>query len=122
MFSSTLQGKFLDERQFELSEPLVAHWRKEVVTVPVGFISDGASVPCAFQWYAGRWEECLRRGAIVHDYLYYVQDRPRREADIWMMLGNLWDSTRPTKAEAIYVTLRSAGWVAWLKNQRLRAN
>lgn len=42
----------------------------EGVTVPVGFVSDGATIPWPFTYIWPRWGRKYRRPAVLHDYLY----------------------------------------------------
>jgi Protein of unknown function (DUF1353) len=60
------------------------------VEVPVGFVTDFASVPETF-WSSVRPDSDYLYAVIVHDYLYWTQDRPREEADeiFSMMMGDL---------------------------------
>ena len=50
------------------------------VTVPAGFVTDLASIPRVF-WTALPPAGDYAYAAIIHDYLYWTQDRPREEAD-----------------------------------------
>lgn len=50
------------------------------ITVPEGFRTDLASVPIPARWLipkSGRYNQA----AVLHDYLYTIQDRPRKEVD-----------------------------------------
>lgn len=40
------------------------------VTVPVGFVTDFASIPGALQWFITPHESGIRRAALLHDWLY----------------------------------------------------
>jgi hypothetical protein len=56
------------------------------VDVPVGFVTDLASVPRIF------WQFLPRDGkytypAIMHDYLYWMQNQPRESADDILRIG-----------------------------------
>lgn len=95
------------------------------VDIPAGFVSDGNSVPKAFQGYFGRWE-CVESG-LVHDWLY---DNPgafsshsrtpplsRGEVDsihrrILELKGFRW-----TKRQLLYGILRSCGFLAWNRHR-----
>lgn len=71
-------------RRFVLLDPLFTEVEVDgvhnVITVPMGFNTDLASVPRALWGWIPPHGRYLR-AAVVHDYLYYVSDRPRKEAD-----------------------------------------
>ncbi|MDB2439540.1 DUF1353 domain-containing protein [Hellea sp.] len=50
------------------------------VSVPLGYCSDGASVPRPLRWFLEPWGP-YAQAAIVHDFLYSTWQRPRKEAD-----------------------------------------
>jgi len=87
-FTNPLELRFLDrdikERPFELITPFDYHVGEEgsgdVITVPAGYRTDFASVPRIF-WRiippVGRYG----KAAVVHDWLYDTESRPRKEAD-----------------------------------------
>jgi hypothetical protein len=41
------------------------------ITVPVGFHTNGASVPKWLQWAFDPFDENYMTAAVIHDYLYY---------------------------------------------------
>ena len=67
-----------------LTKPLVYHVGKfpsdDLVNIPAGYCSDGASVPRPFRWIIEPWG-VYARAAIVHDFLYSTQSRSRVDAD-----------------------------------------
>lgn len=73
--------KTADGRNFVLLEPIVYHAASgDVITVPAGAQSDGASIPRMF-WrllppFGTYW-----LAAYVHDYLYRQTDKPRDYCD-----------------------------------------
>ncbi len=89
------------------------------VDVPKGFVTDLASTP----WYL--WSLLPNNGlylhaAIIHDWLYWNQPRPRDEADniLWIDMTDLkvgyW--TR----QAIYQGAHLWGKCAWVANAALK--
>lgn len=87
-FTKPLILKFLDERKdlfrFELVEAFEYHVggldSGDVITVPAGFRTDFASVPRVL-WTIVPPVGLYGKAAVVHDYLYILQDRTRLEAD-----------------------------------------
>jgi len=67
-----------------LTKPFIYHVGKypsvDLVKIPAGYCSDGASVPRPFRWIIEPWG-VYARAAIVHDFLYSTQSRSRKEAD-----------------------------------------
>lgn len=117
MIISKLNLQYIDggPRGVLLSELWVDRPGGSRLRVPRGFVSDGGSVPMAFQWYASRWEDAIQRAAVVHDWLYRIAKGSRWAADFLMLEIMLQDGMRPTKAMAIYMALRAFGWAAWGK-------
>ena len=98
------------------------------IVVPRGMITDLASVPRAFRWYAGRVGPHLE-ASIVHDFLYIAwQDIPDRgldEADRKfaddLFLQAMWKARmRRSKALALYYAVRAFGARAYRDNETSR--
>ncbi len=91
------------------------------VSVPKGFVTDMASIPRLF-WSAVRPDGKYAYAAIIHDYLYWQQDRPRGEAD--KIFRSAMEDLRVTDAvaEPIFRMVDLLGGVAWDKNARLKAS
>ncbi|MGC1513549.1 MAG: DUF1353 domain-containing protein [Acidimicrobiales bacterium] len=73
-----------DDRFWILGEPLVVLVNgNERINVPVGYTTDGASVPVWAQRLTGwgRWEDPQRWGGIVHDWMYTQPATPKAHAD-----------------------------------------
>lgn len=90
------------------------------VVVPKHFVTDLASIPSIF-WSLMPRDDVYAYPAIVHDFLYWTQDRPRLEADEifkWSM-----EDLEVSKAQVslIYNAVRVFGERAWIDNLTLRA-
>ncbi len=90
------------------------------VTVPIGFTCDLTSIPRAF-WSIARPEGRYAYAAIVHDYLYWTQDRPRKEADEILRIAMQDSKVDKAKVMIIYKGVRELGQTAWDNNARLKA-
>lgn len=89
------------------------------VVVPHGFVTDLTSIPRVF-WQVLRPEGRYAYAAVVHDYLYWTQTRPREEADQIFKFA-MEDSKVDSKTvEVIYQAVRSFGQGSWDDNARLR--
>jgi hypothetical protein len=89
------------------------------VDVPAGFITDLASVPRIF------WSLLPRDGsytypAIIHDYMYWVQDRTRETADEIFRIGMEEFHIGSVTVNAIYWGVRAGGGLAWDANASLK--
>ncbi|MEO8327450.1 MAG: DUF1353 domain-containing protein [Nitrospirota bacterium] len=90
------------------------------VTVPTGFVTDLASIPRIF-WSLLRPDGEYAYGAIVHDYLYWEQSRPREEADHILKLAmEDFEIDAPTVV-AIYGAVSLSGQAAWNDNAEKKA-
>lgn len=52
----------------------------DTIDVPVGFITDFASVPRPLWWLFPRWGR-YGNAAVIHDFCYWEQSRSRKRAD-----------------------------------------
>jgi len=91
----------------------------EEVTVPAGFVTDLASIPRLF-WQALRPEGRYSFAAVVHDYLYWEQNRPREEADKILKFAMEDSKVNPKLVETIYLAVRTFGQTAWDNNAKLK--
>jgi hypothetical protein len=90
------------------------------VRVPAGFVTDLASVPRAF-WQLKRPEGRHAYAAVIHDYLYWTQTRPRKECDDILREALLESKADKATVWAFYEAVRKFGGSAWEKNQKLKA-
>jgi hypothetical protein len=99
------------------------HYRSvagELIIIPAGFLTDLASIPRAFHWLIpvnGKH----RAPAILHDYLFVVQDRPRADVDALFLEAMAGAGVRWTQRTAMYAAVRLGGWVPWQHNTRSQA-
>jgi hypothetical protein len=87
----------------------------ELITVPVGFVTDLASVPVGFR-NLFPINDRSRKAAVVHDYLYSLKnggDKGREKADqiflhAMKLCGVAW-----WKRSLMYRAVRMFGWWFW---------
>ena len=91
------------------------------VTVPVGFVTDFASIPRIF-WSALRPDGDYGYAGIIHDYLYWVQPVGRKTADETLRFAMQDFSVAPATVTVIYDAVRAGGGGAWSDNAKLKAN
>lgn len=96
--------------------PMVYQGAREKIVVPVGFISDGASVP---RWL---WSFLPRDGdyflaAVLHDWLYHSGAVSRRDADRLFLRVMLELDVSFGQWFVCWVGVRIGGWAAWRKHR-----
>lgn len=89
------------------------------VEVPEGFVTDLASIPRLF-WQVLRPEGRYAYAAVVHDYLYWKQTRPRAEADQIFRIAMEDSKVDPKLVDKVYRAVRTFGQAAWDNNARLK--
>lgn len=92
---------------------------KEVINVPVGFVTDFASVPRPLWWLFPKWGK-YGNAAVIHDYLYWDQRCSKKKADlIFREAMGVLGVNKLTS----YILYRSVFWFgcfAWKSNQELK--
>jgi hypothetical protein len=88
-----------------------------VITVPGGFITDGASIPRCFWNILAPFGEYFE-AAIIHDYLYSPHNRrfTRAQADAIFKEAMFNVGIGWLKRETIYRAVRAFGWTAFKGN------
>lgn len=83
--------------------------RNNWVEVPEGFLTDFASVP-RILWSLYPPDDVYTQAAVVHDYLYSIKDRPRKECDDILLLGMEALGVDGLTRTNIYEAVREFGW------------
>ena len=84
----------------------------EMITVPRGFITDLASIPQALRGVIDT-NGVSRSPAVLHDYLYCIQDRPREQCDDLMIEALRSRGASRLECDVIYFGIRLGGSVGW---------
>ncbi|MFM4719143.1 DUF1353 domain-containing protein [Aeromonas bivalvium] len=117
---NTAQLVVSDPPLFLVTYPLrysINDGRHEIV-VPIGFVSDLASIPKALWWWQSPHEATMAP-AIIHDYLYWEQSCTKDEADAVMYLAMQDLSVKGIAA--VYVGIRTPiAKTAWARNTQAR--
>lgn len=93
--------------------------KRHEVTVPKGFVCDGASVPYRLRWLAGHPFGELLRSAVVHDWIYHVhQDNDgeslsQREADYAFRKAMTVEGIGWFRKPLVWATVRLFGFRAY---------
>lgn len=91
----------------------------EAVEAPTGFVTDLASIPPVF-FSMLRADGEYTYPAIIHDYLYWTQTRPRDIADEIFRASMQDFNIAPKTITAIYNAVRVFGQSAWDGNAELK--
>jgi hypothetical protein len=89
------------------------------VTVPVGFVTDFASIPRIF-WSLLRPDGSYTHPAIMHDFLYWTQTTSREAADEILRIMMKDFSIGEPVVTAVYQGVRVGGGSAWEANRKAR--
>lgn len=89
------------------------------VDVPVGFVTDFASIPRPF-WTLLPPEGEYAYAAILHDFIYWTQDRSRKEADTVFRLAMEDFGINTATISTIYRAVRLGGEASWRNNATLK--
>lgn len=91
----------------------------ETIYIPVGFVTDFASIPRTVQLLIPK--HTGRRAAILHDYLYRTKglqgrySRAKSDLIFFEALGVLGINT--ATRTAMYLGVRVGGWLPWLRGK-----
>src|SRR5580765_3427893 len=112
---------FVDGRNWIVREPLTykVGISQDSITVPVGFVTDLASIPPALQSFIQQNGPYLLP-AVVHDYLYWKQTCTRAQSDQILLLAMTEHDVPETQRTAIYQAVHFAGIFAWDANAKER--
>lgn len=100
--------------------PLIAcHPVHGRLSVPVGFVTDLASIPRAFRNLpAFDPNGKSRRAAVLHDWLYALQALPKAVADTILRDALLWEGCSSGDAAAFYEAVTLFGQSSWTDDTR----
>lgn len=120
-FTSNFKGELLGKNKWknlEQFEYYVDHLGSdEIIVVPVGFITDFASVPRIF-WAIISPVDKHGKAAVIHDYCYYYATYDRKRSDEIFYEGLKVLEVEPWKAWCMYKSVRIGGMYAWMKHRR----
>ena len=86
------------------------------VKVVPGFMTDFASIPRLFWIILPKWGK-YGNAAVVHDWIYWIQTRTRKEADDIMREGMEVLGVPRWQRVFIYYAVRWFGGLAWKRNR-----
>ncbi|MGH7533296.1 MAG: DUF1353 domain-containing protein [Gemmatimonadales bacterium] len=90
------------------------------ISVAVGFQTDFASVPRPLWWLFPCWGK-YGNAAVIHDWLYWTQTRPKPEADHIFLEAMTVLGVGTFTRYSLYYAVHWFGGLAWIQNQEDRA-
>lgn|SRR5574337_169544 len=115
----TLKVETGDGRFFTLLEPLIYTTNAgEVITVPIGCTTDGASTPKAI-WNVIPPFGTYWLAAVLHDYLYRVTNRPKFECDNLLLEAMVSLRVDEALRNAIYDGVHLGGQISFDEDRKI---
>lgn len=109
--------------QLELVHPVsytIMGRESHCLTVPDGYLFDGASIPRALCWFATPVDDWLE-GALLHDYIYWTRCMTRLAADECLRQLVRQCGHGQTYASIIYRSVRMFGSAAYRSGSAIEA-
>ena len=91
------------------------------IDVAIGFQTDFATISRLFWVILPKWGR-YGNATVIHDWLYWLQTRPRREADAILLEAMGVLDVTPLVKVAMYWAVRLFGGLAWYRNQADKAD
>lgn len=93
----------------------------DVIDVPIGFMTDFASVPWFLQWWLPKWGK-YGNAAVIHDWLYWSQSRTKKASDLILLEAMTVMEVGIIRKHVIFYGVRACGCWAWYRNKEDRAS
>ncbi|WP_175160477.1 DUF1353 domain-containing protein [Achromobacter aegrifaciens] len=90
------------------------------IAVPDGFVTDLTSIPPIAWGFKLRPEGSYAYAAVIHDFLYWTQERSRDESDEIFLAAMSDSKVEEPLRNRLYNAVSQAGGVAWKKNAELK--
>lgn len=85
--------------------------------IPVGFETDGGSVPRPLWWWIPPFGDDAESAYVLHDRLYkdaeLYDGMTRGKADELLRQAAIAEGLPPARARVIWLGVRSGGWIPW---------
>lgn len=92
---------------------------EEVIYVPIGFVTDFASVPRPLWWLYPKWGK-YGNAAVIHDYLYWSQKYTKKKADLIFLEAMKVLGVNKITSFIMYKAVSWGGYFAWASNKKQR--
>lgn len=123
-FKGSYEIKEYDTYRFITLSELSYTTKKDIThTVPIDFITDGASIPKIFwSWIGSPFTGLYKRPSLIHDWLYATQNTTRLYADRIFLEGMQDRKVSFWKRQMMFYAVRFRGWIPWNKRKKILSN
>lgn len=119
VFPKRLKGYLVGKGQWKLTHTFIYDNEPIYISVPRGFVTDGASIPRIVWTLIGSpWSGRYARAAVIHDFLYHIQTTTRWEADRIFYQAMKILKVSPWRRSLMHCSVRVAGWIPWRNYRR----
>lgn len=114
-FPLPLKGKFVGKGQWELTAPFEYHSDiGGLIEIPIGFVSDGASIPKFLHSVIGSpWGGRYPEAAVVHDFCYFSKILTRQSADQVFLEAMKNLNVPKIRRTLMFLAVRIFGIIPW---------
>lgn len=117
-FPLPLDGRFIGNKQWRLLAPFVYNNFPIKIEVPIGFVTDGATIPkLVWSLVGSPWSGDYPKAAVIHDYGYHLQERSRKDVDDDFIEGMRILGVPLWKRRIMYRMVRTFSWICWGKKR-----
>lgn len=120
-FTTPFRGELIGRNTWSNIEPFEYHVgtypSEEIITVPIGFITDFASIPRIF-WPLISPIDSHAKASVVHDYCYYKGLYSKKKSDLIFKEGLEVLKINPVKKWTMYYFVVIFGWFAWWNHRK----
>jgi hypothetical protein len=116
-FLTPLDYRHLSGEEIMLVAPFAVDLHGELVLVPPGFISDGASIPRIAWRVVGHPFADYLESAILHDWLYSTEFFPREGCDSVFLQAMEAQEIAAWRRMAMWRAVRDWGWLTWRRHE-----
>ena len=117
-FTKPLIVKLVGKNLWEVVEPFDYHIgsypSEEIINIPIGFITNFASVPRIFWWLISPIDTHAK-AAVIHDYCYGCHYDEKKRCDDIFAEGMTVLGVPKWKIFCMYWAVRLFAWIPWLK-------
>jgi hypothetical protein len=119
-FTTPLVADKISEKEWILKDSFEYHIgsypSEEIIKVPIGFITDFASIPKVF-WGILPPDGPYAKAAVIHDYCYRYGLYTRRRSDQIFLEGMEVLEVERWKRTTMYYAVRDFGWYSWYRRR-----
>ncbi len=90
---------------------------RDKICVPVGFVTDLASIPWLFRRVLPK-SGPYNKAAVIHDWLYRNHTFERSRCDDILLEAMAFEGVGYCKRYTIYWAVRAGGWLPWMNEKR----